>query len=198
MKRELAIAIRMTVATLILTGILYPLFMTGLAQALFPKQANGSLIRSGNRVVGSALVGQKFSSPAYFQNRPSAAGADGYDASVSSGSNLGPTSAKLHDRVAAAVESLQAQNPQGVRPLPAELVTASGSGLDPHLSLEGTLWQAPRVAAARGIPLGEVESLVRSSLEPRDFGFLGEVRVNVLRLNLALDARYGRSPAAGG
>jgi K+-transporting ATPase ATPase C chain len=196
--REFSIAIRMTVVTLALTGLLYPVVMTGLAQAVFPKQANGSLVGPGGTVVGSAVVGQRFTSPAYFQNRPSAAGADGYDAAISSGSNLGPTSAKLRDRVSAAAESLQAQNPLGTRPVPVELVTASGSGLDPHLSLEGALWQAPRVAAARGVPLADVEALVRSRLEVRGLGFLGEARVNVLILNLALDERFGRTGAAGG
>jgi K+-transporting ATPase ATPase C chain len=198
MKREMAIALRMTLVTLILTGVAYPVFMTGLAQALFPKTANGSMVTAGGKTVGSALVGQAFSSPAYFEGRPSAAGANGYDASASSGSNLGPTSAKLHDRVTATVDSLLAQNPESSGPVPPELVTASGSGLDPHLSLQATLWQAPRVAASRGIPLEELQRFVGTRLESRDFGLLGEARVNVLLLNVALDAHYGRPSASGG
>lgn len=197
MKREMMIAFRMTLVTLILTGIAYPVFMTGIAQALFPKAANGSMVTADGKMVGSALVGQGFSSPAYFQGRPSAAGANGYDASASSGSNLGPTSAKLHDRVAATVDSLLAQNPMSSQPVPVELVTASGSGLDPDLSLQATLWQAPRVAASRSIPLQELQDFVKARLERRAFGLLGEARVNVLLLNLALDARYGRPTAAG-
>lgn len=197
MKRELMIAVRMTVATLVLTGILYPLAMTGVSQALFPRQANGSLVRAGNRDVGSTLIGQAFSSPAYFHGRPSAAGA-GYDPAVSSGSNLGPTSKKLRDRVAADADSLVASNPQAPGPIPVDLVTASGSGLDPHVSPEGALWQAPRVAAARHAALAEVEALVRAHEEPPSFRLFGEPRVNVLLLNLDLDRHFGPPGRASG
>lgn len=192
MKQELPIAIRMTVVTLLVTGILYPILMTGIAQALFPGRADGSLVRVADRVVGSELIGQRFASPGYFHGRASAAGSGGYDASLSTGSNLGPTSRKLRDRVAADVESLRVSNPGAAGPVPADLVSASGSGLDPHVSLEAALWQAPRIAAARSLPIARVEALVHEHLEPRTFGLLGEPRVNVLQANLALDRLYGR------
>ena len=191
MRRELAIAIRMALATLLLTGIAYPLTMTGLAQVLFPHQANGGLIHHEGRIVGSTLIGQRFSTPAYFHGRPSAAGAEGYDASASGGSNLGPTSGKLRDRVAANVESLRTQNPSAPGPAPVDLITASGSGLDPHVSPEAARWQAPRVATARGVPLAAIETLIETHIEPPYLGVLGDPRVNVLRLNLVLDKQFG-------
>jgi K+-transporting ATPase ATPase C chain len=186
------IAARVALFTLLLTGVAYPLLVTGLAQVLFPYQAGGSLVRDDrDRLVGSALIGQRFSRPAYFQPRPSAAGEPGYDPTASGGSNLGPTSQKLRDRAISDLERLKKANPEAAAAVPAELLTASASGLDPHLSLAGALWQAPRVAKARGVAPERLEGLVRSSMEDRDWGFLGEPRVNVLLLNLALDRQFG-------
>jgi K+-transporting ATPase ATPase C chain len=187
------IAARVTCFTLLLTGVAYPLLVTGLAQVLFPYQAGGSLVRDDRgRLAGSALIGQRFSRPAYFQPRPSAAGESGYDPAASGGSNLGPTSQKLRGRAISDLERLKKENPEAAAAVPAELLTASASGLDPHLSLAGALWQAPRVGKARGVAPERLEALVRSSMEGRDWGFLGEPRVNVLLLNLALDRQFGR------
>jgi K+-transporting ATPase ATPase C chain len=195
MKKELLVSLRMTLVTLVLTGFVYPLAVTGVAQAAFPWRANGSLLTRDGKIVGSELLAQGFKNPAYFQPRPSAAG-DGYDATNSSASNLGPTSQKLKDRVAADVARREAENPEAKGPVPAELVTTSGSGLDPHVSPEAALWQVPRVAAARHVPAAELELLLNSRVEGRALGFLGEPSVNVLRLNLELDERYGRPAAA--
>ena len=190
MKKNLITAILMTIATTVLLGILYPLLVTGLAQVIFPKQANGGLIRGKDGVViGSRLIGQPFSGPGYFHSRPSNAGA-GYDATASGGSNLGPTNAQLITRVNGDVAKLQAENP-GV-PIPIDLVTSSASGLDPHITPAAAEFQIRRVAAERKITEDEVARLVVENSEDRQWGFLGEPRVNVLELNIALDARYGR------
>jgi K+-transporting ATPase ATPase C chain len=191
MKKNLITAILMTIATTVLLGILYPLLVTGLAQLIFPKQANGELIHGKDEVViGSRLIGQPFSGPGYFHSRPSAAGAAGYDASASGGSNLGPTNAQLITRVNGDVAKLQAENP-GV-PIPVDLVTTSASGLDPDISPAAAEFQIRRVAAERKISEAEVARLVQENSENRQWGFLGEPRVHVLELNIALDARYGR------
>ncbi|HJU63347.1 MAG TPA: potassium-transporting ATPase subunit KdpC [Candidatus Binatia bacterium] len=193
MKNLFGIAIRTTVVTLVLTGLIYPFVMTGLAQILFPWRANGSLVTDENgRVVGSELIAQGFANPAYFQPRPSAAGEKGYDATASSGSNLGPTSKKLQDRMNDDLKRLKGENPDATGAVPAELVTTSASGLDPHLSPEAMLWQVARVAKARGITAERVKAVVDSNLEGRILGILGEPRVNVLLVNLALDRQFGR------
>jgi K+-transporting ATPase ATPase C chain len=187
MWKTLDTAARLTVVTLLLTGVAYPLVVTGLAQALFPHRANGSLILDGaGRVVGSELIGQAFQGAGYFQPRPSAAGA-GYDAANSSGSNLGPTSAKLRDRVVADLARLRDENPESTAAVPSDLVTASASGLDPDVSPEAALWQVPRVARARHVDPLRVRGLVLANTRGRQWGILGESRVNVLLLNLALD-----------
>ena len=192
MRKDLVVALRMTLATLLLTGLGYPLLVTAVAQMVFPWRAAGSVVSAEGRVMGSELIGQGFKSPAYFHSRPSAAGAEGYDAANSAGSNLGPTSQKLRDRVAADVARLRAENPQAPPEVPADLVTTSASGFDPHLSPAAARWQVARVAAARGVPAGDVQALVDARTEPRTFGLLGEPRVNVLLLNLDVDRRFGR------
>lgn len=186
MRRNLLTAILMTVVTTLLLGIVYPLVVTVLAQAIFPDKANGQLLRSGEgTVIGSRIVGQPFSSPGYFRSRPSAAGIGGYDANGSSGSNLGPTNQKLIDRVKADVRRLQAENPG--TSVPIDLVTTSASGLDPHISPAAAEFQVPRVARERGLTEMEVRAIVRANSSGRQLGFLGEPVVNVLTLNLALD-----------
>jgi potassium-transporting ATPase KdpC subunit len=186
MSRHLLTALRMTVVTTVLLGLVYPLAVTGLAQLFFPDKANGQIVEREGRAIGSRLIGQPFTSPGYFYSRPSAAGG-GYDASASSGSNLGPTNKKLIDRVATDVARVQRGNP-GVA-VPIDLVTASGSGLDPHISPAAALFQVPRVGRERGLPEEAVRQLVEAHTEGRQFGILGEPVVNVLLLNLALDER---------
>src|SRR5579859_6906847 len=186
MKREIITSLRMTLVTFALTGLLYPFVVTGLAEVLWPNAARGSLTTVGKTVVGSELIGQAFKKPEYFQGRPSAAGDVGYDATSSGGSNYGPTSQKLRDRIAADVERLRKDNPKAPAVIPADLVTASGSGLDPHVSPEAAEWQVPRVASARGRTEAEIRAVLERHIEERTFGFLGEPRVNVLLLNLDL------------
>ena len=198
MKKNLITAVLYTVATTVLLGVLYPLVITGLAQVLFKDKANGQLIPNAAQsspnassqiasqgIVGSRLIAQPFTGPQYFHSRPSAAGTNGYDASNSSGSNLGPTNQKLVERVKTDVTALQAENPG--TPIPIDLVTTSGSGLDPHITPAAAQFQAARVAKARGMDEKVLSSLIAEHTERRQFGILGEARVNVLELNLALD-----------
>jgi K+-transporting ATPase ATPase C chain len=193
--KNLTTAILMTIVTTVLLGLIYPLVVTGLAQVIFPVQANGSLIRRADgTVIGSQLIGQPFSSPGYFRSRPSAAGANGYDAGASSGSNLGPTNQKLIDRVKAEVANLQTENPG--KPVPIDLVTTSGSGLDPHISPAAAEFQVPRVAKERGMTEDQMRQIVAAHTQGRQFGFLGEPAVNVLELNLNLDGQKPM-PATG-
>jgi K+-transporting ATPase ATPase C chain len=189
MKKKLLTAVLMTIATTILFGIFYPLVVTALAQLLFPKQANGQLIGRGGQAIGSRLIGQPFTSARYFHPRPSAAG-NGYDAANSGGSNLGPTNQKLVDRVKTAAVAAQSENPNV--PVPVDLVTASGSGLDPDISPASAYFQVPRVARARGVSEERLRELVAGHVQPRTIGMLGEPRVNVLELNLALDQLAGK------
>jgi potassium-transporting ATPase KdpC subunit len=187
MKKNLITAFLMTIATTVLLGIIYPLVVTGLAQVLFPKQANGQLIQKDGKVIGSRIIGQGFSGPGYFHSRPSAVN---YDATNSNGSQLGLTNHQLIDRVKGDVATLQAENPG--QPIPIDLVTTSASGLDPEISPAAAAFQVPRVARARGLSADAVRRLVQQHTQLRQFGFLGEPRVNVLELNLSLDAASSR------
>jgi len=188
MKKNLLVSVLYTLVTTVLFGILYPLVATGLAQVIFPRQANGELIRSGDKLIGSRLMGQPFTAPGYFWSRPSAAGTAGYDPTASGGSNLGPTNKALIDRVSASVQALQPTNPGA--PIPADLVTTSGSGLDPDISPASAEFQVPRVARERGMSEQDVRTFVEEHTKGRQLGFLGEPRVNVLELNIALDEAH--------
>ena len=184
MKTQLRPALTLLALFTILTGVIYPLVITGIAQVAFPNQANGSIVVMDGKAYGSELIGQQFDDPKYFCGRPSAAG---YNAAASSGSNYGPMNPALLDAVQARIDALKAADPENTLPIPVDLVTASGSGLDPHISVAAALYQVHRVASARGLSEAEVASLVEKYTEGRQFGFLGEPRVNVLLLNLALD-----------
>jgi potassium-transporting ATPase KdpC subunit len=190
----LGISLRVTIVSVILLGIIYPFAMTGLAQLLFPWQANGSLVTVDGKVVGSAIIGQLWTKPRYFQGRPSAAG-KGYDPTQTGGTNYGATSKKLIDSIKQRIALLERQNPHAPGPPPIDLVTSSASGIDPDISPDDAYWEAPRVAAARNLPLATVRALIASHVHGRTFGFLGEPRVNVLELNLALDALGSTAPA---
>ncbi len=174
-----------TLVTVIMFGLIYPLVMTGIAQVLFPWQANGSMVYVNGKPVGSAIIGQLWTKPEYFQGRPSAAG-KGYDPTQTGGTNFGPTSKKLIDSTRATIAALEKANPDATIPVPMDLVTSSGSGIDPDISPEGAYYQAPRVAKARNLPLTTVNALIARTIAPRTFGILGEPRVNVLQLNMAL------------
>ena len=184
MKKNLIISVLMTIVTTVLLGIIYPLVVTGIAQVIFPKKANGQLINQNGKLIGSSVIGQPFSGPTYFHSRPSAAGT-GYDAANSGGTKLGPTNKTLISRVEQDTANLHAENPN--LPVPVDLVTTSASGLDPHISIAAAEFQIPRVARARGISESQLQHLVDAHTEYRQFGVLGEPRVNVLELNLALD-----------
>jgi len=190
MRFQIGPAFRITLFMTILTGVIYPGMVTGICQMLFPHRANGSLVEVDGSTVGSALIGQSFTKPQYFHPRPSAAGNDGYDASASNASNLGPTNQKLIDRVKADVVKFRQENPGYQGPIPADLLTTSASGLDPDISPASALAQAPRVAQARGAALDQIKQLIEAHTEGRQWGFLGEPRVNVLELNLALNQHF--------
>ena len=192
MWQQLLSGLRMTLVMTVLTGLIYPLAVTGLCQVFFRDKADGSLITVNGQVVGSQLIAQNFTRGEYFQPRPSAAGNDGYDATASGGSNLGPTSKKLIDRVQASVDKFRKENPGYSGAIPADLLTTSGSGLDPHISPASAEAQAERIATARGAAMDQIRALINSHTEGRDLGFLGEPRVNVLLLNLDLDRTFPR------
>ena len=189
MKKNLIIAILFTLVTTVVFGLIYPLVVTGIAQVLFPNKANGQLIQANGKIVGSAIIGQAFTGPGYFHSRPSAAGmGNGYDPTSSGGSNLGPTNKMLIDRVSASVKSLQTENPSA--PIPVDLATTSGSGLDPDITPAAADFQVPRIAKERSMTEADVRQLIAAHTEGREWGFLGEAHVNVLQLNLNLDRAH--------
>jgi potassium-transporting ATPase KdpC subunit len=190
MRYQMAPAFRLMLILTVLTGLVYPGVVTALCQILFPKQANGSLVKVDGRVVGSSLIGQSFTHPKYFHPRPSVAGSDGYDPTASGGSNYGPTSQKLIDRVHASVEQFRKENPDFTGAIPADLLTASGSGLDPEISPAAAEAQAARIARFRRTTVEQVRHLIAAHARAPDLGLLGEPRVNVLELNLALDNQF--------
>ncbi|HTP86709.1 MAG TPA: potassium-transporting ATPase subunit KdpC [Bryobacteraceae bacterium] len=189
MLQQLLPGLRITLFFTVLCGLAYPLAITGICQIVFPRQANGSLVAANGKTIGSELIAQGFAKPEYFHPRPSLAGS-GYDATASAGSNYGATNKKLIDRVQAAADQFRKENPDFHGPIPADLLTASASGLDPQVSPDAAMAQAPRVAKARGIPLENVAGVVSSFTEQPTLGLLGEPRVNVLKLNLALDSQF--------
>jgi potassium-transporting ATPase KdpC subunit len=182
--------LRIKIFFTVLLGVVYPLAMTGISQVIFPHQANGSLIKVGDKVIGSEIIAQNFTRPEYFHPRPSVAGTNGYDGTASGGSNYGPTNKKLIDRVNASVEQFRKENPDYQGPIPSDLITTSASGLDPHLSPDSAAAQIPRVSKARGISASQLSQILTQFTEGPELGVLGEPRVNVLKLNLALDQRY--------
>ena len=184
--------LRIKIFMTILLGVIYPLAITGISQVIFSHQANGSLVTVGGKVIGSEIIGQNFTRPEYFQPRPSAAGSDGYDATSSAGSNYGPTNQKLVDRVKASIEKFRKENPDYNGPIPADLLTTSASGLDPHLSPDSARAQAARVAKTRGVAVEQINQLIAQFTEGPDLGLLGEPRVNVLKLNLAMYHQFPR------
>jgi potassium-transporting ATPase KdpC subunit len=186
MIKHLGTALRVTVLSIVLLGLIYPIVMTGIAQTIFPRQANGSMVVVNGKIVGSSLIGQLWTKPQYFQGRPSAAG-KGYDPTATGGTNYGPTSKKLIDSTRATIARLKKENPDAKGAPPMDLVTSSGSGIDPDITPEAAYWEAPRVAKARHMSLAAVDALIAQHVQGRTFGFLGEPRVNVLKLNLALD-----------
>src|SRR5215469_10456320 len=188
MLKHFGAALRMTIVSIVLLGLLYPLAMTGVAEAIFPKQANGSLVTVKGKVVGSWIIGQLWTQPQYFQGRPSAAG-KGYDPTSTGGTNFGATSKKLKDSTEATIATLKKQNPDATGEPPIDLVTTSASGIDPDISPDAAYWEAPRVAKTRKMSVAAVNALIAQHVQGRTFGFLGEPHVNVLELNLALDGQ---------
>jgi potassium-transporting ATPase KdpC subunit len=187
--KHLVTSLRFTIITVVLLGLLYPLAMTGMAQVLFGNQANGSLVTVDGEIVGSSIIGQLWTKPQYFHGRPSAAG-KGYDPTSTGGTNLGPSSKKLIDSTKATIAQLRKENPNAPGPPPMDLITTSASGIDPDITPEAAYWEAPRVAGARHLQLSAVDAVIAQHVRGRTFGFLGEPRVNVLELNLAMDAKH--------